>query len=139
MVGYDISEKSLSKFESMGGQIASSVQEVARDADVLMSMVVNDAQTEDVLFGNGNAVEVLKAGSIVISGSTVPPAFASRMASQLAERNIDMIDCPVSGGVAGAEKWRQENQKYSHKSHRLSAQWDQIHFIWAKNADKAVQ
>ena len=104
LIGYDISENSLTKFESMGGQRASSVQEAARDVDVLMSMVVNDAQTEDVLFGNGNAVSVLKAGSIVISGSTVPPAFAAKMASQLAERNIHMIDCPVSGGVAGAEK-----------------------------------
>lgn len=104
VTGYDINEDSLSKFQVMGGQIASSVQEAARDVDVLMSMVVNDKQTEDVLFGNGNAVGVLKPDSIVISGSTVPPEFASRMASQLAEHQIHMIDCPVSGGVAGAEK-----------------------------------
>jgi L-threonate 2-dehydrogenase len=104
VVGYDISENSLTKFASMGGQTATSVQEAARDVDVLISMVVNDSQTEDVLFGSGNAVDVLKAGSIVISGSTVPPAFSTDMASRLAERNIHMIDCPVSGGVAGAEK-----------------------------------
>ncbi len=104
VTGYDINEDSLSKFQAMGGQIASSVQEAARDVDVLMSMVVNDKQTEDVLFGNGNAVVVLKPDSIVISGSTVPPEFATRMASQLAEHQIHMIDCPVSGGVAGAEK-----------------------------------
>lgn len=104
VIGYDINADSLTQFASMGGKIANNVREAARDADVFMSMVVNDAQTEDVLFGNGDAATELKAGSIVISGSTVPPAFAERMASQLAERGIHMIDCPVSGGVAGAEK-----------------------------------
>jgi len=104
VVGYDISESSLSKFAQMGGQIATNVQEAARGVDVFISMVVNDAQTEDVLFGGGNAVYTLKAGSVVISGSTVPPAFAAKMALQLAEHDIHMIDCPVSGGVAGAEK-----------------------------------
>lgn len=104
VVGYDVNAESLAKFESMGGQVASSVQEAAQDVDVFISMVVNDAQTEDVLFSEGNAVETLKAGSVVITGSTVPPEFAARMASQLAEHQIHMIDCPVSGGVAGAEK-----------------------------------
>ena len=104
VAGFDVRVDARERFTALGGTVASSVHEVARSADVLISMVVDDVQTEDVLFGNGDAASVLRSGSIVITGSTVPPAFATAAAQRLAEKGIHMIDCPVSGGVAGAEK-----------------------------------
>lgn len=104
VMGYDISASANERFAELGGTVASSVSEVAENADVFISMVVNDTQTEDILFNSGNAVASLKQDSIVITGSTVPPAYAMATAKRLADAGIHMIDCPVSGGVAGAEK-----------------------------------
>jgi 3-hydroxyisobutyrate dehydrogenase len=66
-------------------------------------MVVNAAQVDDVLFGGGRAVDYLPSGCVVIVGSTIPPGDAQRIAAKLAEQGFDMLDAPVSGGVAGAK------------------------------------
>ena len=90
VAGFDVRVDARERFTALGGTVASSVHEVARSADVLISMVVDDVQTEDVLFGNGDAASVLRSGSIVITGSTVPPAFATAAAQRLAEKGIHM-------------------------------------------------
>jgi len=106
--GYDVYAPSIKKFMAgaAGGNAtaAKSAGEAASGAQVLILMVQNASQAEDALFGSGKAAEALPEGSIVILSSTVPPFFARNLRQRLVEtkNGIDLVDAPVSGGVARA-------------------------------------
>ncbi len=99
--GYDINPASIRAFVEAGGRGMSSVAEAAKAADVLVIIVVNAEQAEKVLFGAG-AAEAIPRDSVVILSSTVQPAFARQTATRLYDMGLEMIDAPVSGGVAKA-------------------------------------
>ena len=65
-------------------------------------MVATPEQVESVLFGDDGAAEALEAGAVVVIMATVGPAPIARWAATLAERDIELVDAPVSGGVARA-------------------------------------
>lgn len=104
--GYDVSPRPITEFGSVGGksEVARSPAEAALDATILILMVQNAAQVEDVLFGSGQAAGTLPRGSVVILNSTVPPSFARSMRCRLLDlgKELDLVDAPVSGGVAKA-------------------------------------
>ena len=103
VVGFDLREAALARLESRGGRRASSPAEAAGQAELLILMVVNHAQVETVLFGDGGALSTLQKGATVVMCSTVPSAFARKLGERLAERGVDLLDAPVSGGAVGAE------------------------------------
>ncbi|MEO7853850.1 MAG: L-threonate dehydrogenase [Rubrivivax sp.] len=94
------------QFVEQGGQACTTPAEVARSCTVLVSVVVNAAQTEAVLFGNGNgdggAASTMQPGSVFIMCSTVDPNWSVALESRLAEAGILYIDAPISGGAAKA-------------------------------------
>ncbi|MEM7797575.1 MAG: L-threonate dehydrogenase [Chloroflexota bacterium] len=100
--GYDVNPGAIDAFEAAGGQRASSISEAAQGAEIVYLMVVNAAQVQEVLFGTGDAISALDAGSVVIIGSTIMPAEAQALAARLATHQIDLIDAPCSGGVVRA-------------------------------------
>lgn len=106
--GYDVHPPSVEKFITSEelSTAASSPADAAEGADVFILMVQNAAQAEDVLFGAGKAAETLPTGSTVILMSTVPPSFVRTLAERInaLQKNIALIDAPVSGGVVRAAK-----------------------------------
>lgn len=106
--GYDVYEPSIKKFVAVGGTARAAVSpaEAAEGAEVLVLMVQNAAQAEDVLFGTGAAAKALPDGSIVILNSTVSPTAVRDLSTQLSAlgKGLELIDAPVSGGVARAAK-----------------------------------
>lgn len=106
--GYDVYEPSIQKFVAVGGKARAAVSpaEAAGGAEVLVLMVQTAAQAEDVLFGAGAAAKALPDGSVVILNSTVSPSAVRDLSTRLSslEKNIKLIDAPVSGGVARAAK-----------------------------------
>lgn len=76
--------------------------EVAAEARILMTIVVDRAQTERVLRGPEGALATLRRGSTLAVMSTLEPAYCRALAAELGPRGIDVIDCPVSGGPMGA-------------------------------------
>lgn len=89
-----------------GASVFSSPLEVANASTVLLINVTDDAALEAVLFGQVDATPGaaagLQAGGIVVDMGTTSPDFTRRLAGRLAERGIELIDAPVSGGEAGA-------------------------------------
>lgn len=104
--GYDVYEPLVKRFLENGGKSSSAASpaEAAQDCEILVLMVQNAIQADDVLFGTGNAAASLPDNSTVILNSTVPPSFARKLRDQLTDlgRGIDLVDAPVSGGVARA-------------------------------------
>jgi 3-hydroxyisobutyrate dehydrogenase-like beta-hydroxyacid dehydrogenase len=87
-----------------GAKFASSPREVAVLADVLITIVSDPHALEEVLWGTTGALVGLRAGSALIDSSTVSPDLARRVAAACAERGVDFLDAPVTGGTWGAEK-----------------------------------
>ena len=75
----------------------------ARDADFIFTCVTTSEDVQQVLFGPDGAIEGASAGAVVIDMSTISADATRLMASALAARGVDMLDCPVTGGPKAAE------------------------------------
>lgn len=87
-----------------GAKLAANPREVAAQVDVLITIVSDPPALEEVMFGPQGALDALKRGSLFIDSSTVSPELARREAAACADRGIDFLDAPVTGGTWGAEK-----------------------------------
>jgi 3-hydroxyisobutyrate dehydrogenase-like beta-hydroxyacid dehydrogenase len=86
-----------------GATACASPAEAARGAAVVITNVTATADVEQVLFGQGGVVEGATPGTIVIDHGTISAAATRGFAARLAEHGVEMLDCPVSGGVKGAQ------------------------------------
>ena len=84
-----------------GAEQIGDIREAGREADVVFSMLPDLPQIDELLFERGLA-ESMRAGSLFLNMSTVSPRGIKRTAARLAERGIDVLDAPVSGGTAKA-------------------------------------
>lgn len=100
--GFDINSAAVAKLIEAGGSSAASVVEVAKNAHVLLVVVVNAAQTDMVLFGENGAAVAMKKGSVIISSATMAPDDARRLAAKAEALELLYLDAPISGGAAKA-------------------------------------
>jgi 3-hydroxyisobutyrate dehydrogenase len=70
---------------------------------VVVVLVVNAAQTEEVLFGAHGLSTSMAPGSVIVCSATVDPAIVPGWAERLAQHGLLLIDGPVSGGARKAE------------------------------------
>ena len=87
-----------------GAKAGANPREVATAADVLITIVSDPPAVEEVLWGTDGALSGLRRGSLLIDSSTISPDLARRAAAACAERGVDFLDAPVTGGTWGAEK-----------------------------------
>ncbi len=99
---FDVRPEAAQAFADEGGTACASPAEVAAGCEVLVSVVVNAAQTEAVLFGPDGAAAAMKPGSVFIMCSTVDPNWSIALEARLAALGILYIDAPISGGAAKA-------------------------------------
>jgi len=86
-----------------GAKLATDPRGVAEHADILITIVSDPQALEAVLFKSG-ALVALRQGATLIDSSTVSPDLARRVAAACAERGVDFLDAPVTGGTWGAQK-----------------------------------
>lgn len=85
-----------------GAQWANSPVELAKDKDFVITCVSDTPDVESVLLGQDGVVHSARRGAICIDMSTISPKATQRMASQLLQQGIFLLDAPVSGGQIGA-------------------------------------
>lgn len=102
VTGFDLRAEARGALQAAGGGAAGSLAEAFSGQDVAVLMVVNAAQAEDILFGQG-ALAGLNSGGIVILMATCPPAAVAALAARVEAAGHALVDAPVSGGVVGAE------------------------------------
>lgn len=98
----DVRFEAAQAFAADGGTAWKTPAEVAAAAPVVVSVVVNAAQTESVLFGEGGAAAAMQPGSTFIMCSTVDPNWSVALEEKLLASGIHYIDAPISGGAAKA-------------------------------------
>jgi 3-hydroxyisobutyrate dehydrogenase len=87
-----------------GARVAKTPREAAEASDVLITIVSDPPAVEQVLWGADGTLFGLRRGSVLVDCSTVSPALARRAAAACAERGVEFLDAPVTGGTWGAEK-----------------------------------
>lgn len=102
---YDIRKEAMENLLAMGAKRAESLSECALNEAIIM-MVANDEQVEQVISGPAGILQGLfaEAHPIVVVMSTVLPQTIRKMAEKCAEKNLDLIDAPVSGTNIAAEQ-----------------------------------
>ncbi|MCY1501023.1 L-threonate dehydrogenase [compost metagenome] len=98
----DVRFEAAQAFAAEGGVACASPAELAAHCEVIVSVVVNAAQTEEVLFGASGAAAAMKPGSLFVMCSTVDPNVSMQFEARLAEQGLLYLDAPISGGAAKA-------------------------------------
>jgi 3-hydroxyisobutyrate dehydrogenase len=101
VAGADVSAEAVQRFAAHG-RGAGSAAEAAENATVLVTVVVNAAQTRSVLFGPDGAADALPARAVIVSSATMSPKDAEALAAEAEARNLLYLDAPISGGARRA-------------------------------------
>ena len=103
---YNRTQSRAAPFASLGARIAETPSEAAADAEVLITMLADDAAVEAVILAPGNAIQALPAGAVHISMSTISVALSRRLAEAHRERKQNYVAATVFGrpDVAAAGK-----------------------------------
>ena len=100
---FDLSTAAVAAVVAAGGVAAASAHDAVADAQVVISMLPASRHVESLYLGEGGLMAAIADGALVIDSSTIAPASAQKVAQAAAERGLQMIDAPVSGGTAGAQ------------------------------------
>lgn len=87
-----------------GATAAASPAALAAVSDIIIICVSDTPDVERVILDDTGVLQGARAGSLVIDMSTISPAATQKLAAALAERGVDMLDAPVSGGSEGAAR-----------------------------------
>jgi len=103
VIAFDTRAEAVDRLVALGTQAAASPKEVADVAETVLVSLPTPQVSLEVATGAGGVIEGSRVKRYV-DLSTVGSAMAVRIHDLLAQRNIVRLDCPVSGGVGGAEK-----------------------------------
>jgi 3-hydroxyisobutyrate dehydrogenase len=102
VVAYDVVPAALAAAVTLGATGAASAAEVARQSDLVVTMLPSSSHVEGVYLGAGGVLEGVASGRLCVDMSTIDPSVSRRVAAALARRQVRFLDAPVSGGVPGA-------------------------------------
>lgn len=102
VAGHDIRPTPMAALCAAGGQAAATACDAARDAGILILMVVDAAQAREVLIAQGAARALLPGGIVVLMSTCLADEVAA-LGREVAATGRVLVDAPVSGGVVGAE------------------------------------
>ena len=100
---YNRSQDKADRLKEFGAEISLSVKDVVTNADVVITMLTDDAAVEKVM-SSDEFISNIKEGATVIDMSSVNPFLTIKYSKKLKEKKINYLDAPVSGGTIGAEE-----------------------------------
>lgn len=101
VTGFDLQQPAMHHFFKAGGLIASNLQELAKDKDVLITMLQTSQQVVTVCVHNG-LFHAANNGTLYIDCSTIDVDSSRSLHQHAKQHHLKAVDAPVSGGVAGA-------------------------------------
>lgn len=89
---------------AQGAKIAADIADIGRECELIMLCLSDTAAVEAVVFGKQGLSGHLRSGQLLIDFSSITPDATRDFAHRLQAQGVHWVDCPVSGGVMGAEK-----------------------------------
>src|SRR3546814_16711228 len=98
---HDLNEVAVRRLVELGGRAASSAYDAATGADIVITMLPNDALVNAVYLGSGGLIERLTHRPLLIDSSTIAPETARTLSSAAMGKGDALLEAPVSGGPMG--------------------------------------
>jgi len=98
LVVYDVNPAPVKEVAAAGAEAASSAKEVAQKTEVVVTMLPNSPHVKAAVMGPNGVLEGAKPGMIIMDMSSIAPLAAKEIAAKAAEKGVEMLDAPVSGG-----------------------------------------
>lgn len=98
----DINSAAVATAVESGAYTAGSPQEVAAQTDVIITMLPDSPDVKKVVLGPAGVIAGARPGATLIDMSSINPLVSQEISAVLAEKGINMLDAPVSGGESGA-------------------------------------
>lgn len=98
LIGYALTEQSISKIVREGAERGECCSHVAENCDIIITMLPNSSDVEEVVLGKDGIIKGARKGQILIDMSSIKPHVSQSIARELSKKGIDMLDAPVSGG-----------------------------------------
>lgn len=95
---YNRSKASVEELEAAGAASFPSAKDLAVHCDVIITMLPNSPEVTEVILGKDGVIEGARANTIVVDMSSISPIVSREVSSELAKKQVDMLDAPVSGG-----------------------------------------
>jgi 3-hydroxyisobutyrate dehydrogenase len=102
VTGFDLVPAALESLAKAGGKPAPSSAAAVADAEAVVTMLPAGPHVRQAYLGEGGILASVKSGVLLIDSSTIDVESARVVAKAAGERGFEMVDAPVSGGVAGA-------------------------------------
>ena len=98
LVVFNRSKGAVNELVAAGASAAANPREVAKQAEIVITMLPNSPHVRDVVLGEAGIIEGAGKGSVVIDMSSIAPLVSREIAARLDKKGIEMLDAPVSGG-----------------------------------------
>ena len=98
LVVYDVVATSVAELVASGAVAAVSNADVARQCELIITMLPNSPHVKTAILGKDGVVEGARPGSIVVDMSSIAPRASVEISESLAKIGVSMLDAPVSGG-----------------------------------------
>jgi 2-hydroxy-3-oxopropionate reductase len=98
LVVYDLASAAVAELVQTGARAAGSCQEVAAQADVIVTMLPDGPDVEAAVLGPKGVLEGASKGSVVVDMSSISPVSAQKVGAACAAKGVEFLDAPVSGG-----------------------------------------
>lgn len=102
VVAYNRTKEKIAHIIEAGGKEAKTPKEVSEETDIIITIVSDTPDVKNVILGENGIINGVKGGSVVIDMSTISPFVTKEIAKELENKNVEMLDAPVSGGDVGA-------------------------------------
>ena len=98
LVVMDINQAAVEEVVAAGAEKADSPKAVAEQSDVVITMLPNSPHVKAVVLGENGVIEGASSGMTVIDMSSIAPLASREIGEALAEKGVELLDAPVSGG-----------------------------------------
>lgn len=95
---FDIKEEPVKELAGLGAQTATTPAEIGATCEVIITMLPNSQHVISVVTGANGVLEQVKPGTILIDMSSISPVVSKELYAKAAEKGVEMLDAPVSGG-----------------------------------------
>lgn len=103
LVVYDIKPEPVEEVMALGAEKGESPADVASKTEIIITMLPNSPHVEQVVAGANGILEGIRPGTIYIDMSSVSPIMSQKLCKMVAEKDVEMLDAPVSGGEPKAK------------------------------------
>ncbi len=95
---FDVVTASVDELAAAGASRGESSSDVAAKTDIIITMLPDGPQVEEAVLGPGGVLEGARKGSIVVDMSSISPMVSQKVGAACAEKGVEFLDAPVSGG-----------------------------------------